>query len=220
MRDISNGQSRLGGVSTVCLCWTLTRQDGTKFGFTDHDKDIDLGGVLHLANSGMSGGETDNALGFSIDNGHLRGVLTDARVTPADINLGLYDGAFLLITRVNWTAPDDHTALSRGYLGQITQKGDSFSAEWIGEGAKLDRSQGRVFSRLCDASFGDQRCGLDRDDFSEGTTCPRSYSACRIQFENTKNFRGFPYILGDDALTAAPQETDIRDGGSRYRNNV
>jgi hypothetical protein len=218
MRNLSNISAALSGEAlTFCLCWTLTRRDGVSFGFTDHDADIEIGGIVHLARTGMSGGDSDSALGFSIDNGHLQGALTDARITAEDINAGLYDGALLLIRRVNWASPLQHISLSRGYLGQITQQGDRFSAEWTGEGAKLDRSQGRVFSRLCDASFGDARCGLDPLEFPDGTLCPRSFSACQSQFNNVKNFRGFPFLLGDDALTAAPQESDIRDGGSRYR---
>lgn len=98
----------------------------------------------------------------------------------------------------------------------IRQRGQAFEAEWTGEAAKLNRSFGRVYSKICDAEFGDERCGLNAADFPDGTSCPRSLEACREQFDNVMNYRGFPYLLGDDALQAAPQITERRDGSSRY----
>jgi len=222
MRDISAAlQTHLqSGATTLCHIWTLTRKDGVVMGFTDHDSDLFIEGIDYLALSAMGGGDTDSALGFSIDNGNVQSVLSDVRITSSDINAGLYDSAELICSVVNWQGTGQRLAMTRGYLGEITQKGALFEAEWIGDGAKLDRSQGRVFSRLCDANFGDTRCGLNAADFVSGTECPRSFAACRDQFNNTINFRGFPYLLGDDALTAAPQEADSRDGGSRYDGRV
>jgi len=34
---------------------------------------------------------------------------------------------------------------------------------------------------------------------------------------DTVNFRGFPYLVGDDAMAAGPRESDPRDGSSRFR---
>ena len=218
MRDISPGlQSHLdSGATTLCHIWTLIRKDGTVLGFTDHDMNLQIGDIHYLAMNGMSAGDTDSSLGFAIDNGNVKSVLSDERISSRDIDTGLYDSALLICALVNWQDVSQRVNLSRGQLGEIKQSGDRFEAEWVGESAKLDRSQGRVFSRICDASFGDARCGLNKDDFTPGTECPRSYAACREQFGNTKNFRGFPYLMGDDALTAAPLETGSRDGGSRY----
>jgi len=173
MRDIpENLQSHIdSGATTLCHIWTLTRKDGAVFGFTDHDDNLVVDGVNYIARSGMSGGDVDSSLGFSIDNGHVESVLSDARITADDINAGLYERAELSCAVVNWQ----------------------------------DTSQ---------------RMGLNADNFPSGTVCPRSFSACRDRFNNALNFRGFPYLLGDDALTAAPRESEIRDGGSRYEGRV
>lgn len=218
MRDIPPSlQNHIdSGATTLCHIWKLTRKDGQVLGFTDHDEALDIDGINYLALSGMGGGDVDSSLGFSVDNSHVQSVLSDDRITGDDINAGLYDSAELICSIVNWQDVSQRLTLTRGQLGEITQTGESFTAEWTGEGAKLDRSQGRVFSRLCDANFGDARCGLNAADFPDGTDCPRSFAACKGRFQNTVNFRGFPYLIGDDALTAAPLESDIRDGGSRY----
>lgn len=218
MRNIpSNLQPHLSqDTTTMCLIWTLTRRDETTFGFTNHDRDLFIDGVTYSASSGVSAGAVDSRLGFAVDSGSVAGVLSDDRITPADITAGLYTGATLSMAVVNWQAPQQMMPLATGFIGQIKQTGEAFELEWLGEGAWLDRSQGRVFSRQCDAEFGDSRCGINAADYPEGTVCPRSYLACHTQFSNTRNFRGFPYLLGDDALVAAPQDSDVRDGGSRF----
>lgn len=218
MRDIPfNLQPHLAkDATTLCLIWTLKRRDATTFGFTNHDRDLLIDGVTYSASSGLSAGAVDSRLGFAVDSGAVAGILSDERITPDDIAAGLYAGATLSMAVVNWQEPQQSMALATGFIGQIKQTGDAFELEWLGEGAWLDRSQGRVFSRQCDAEFGDARCGVNAADYPQGTTCPRSYLACHAQFSNARNFRGFPFLLGDDALVAAPQESDMRDGGSRF----
>lgn len=46
--------------------------------------------------------------------------------------------------------------------------------------------------------------------------CDKSLGTCKEKFDNVLNFRGFPYIPGDDWITSYPQRTGINDGGS-YR---
>ena len=126
------------------------------------------------------------------------------------------DAAQLSQFRHDWRSGET-TLLSKGRIGEVSFSDQEISVEWLGQSSLLDRSTGRVFSRQCDASFGDARCGLTLSDFAEDTICPRSFQACRDQFSNSVNFRGFPYLLGDDVLQAGVGESDIRDGSSRYR---
>ena len=218
MRDIPPTlKQHLGkGATTLCNLWTLTLRNGTVMGFTNHDRDMRIKGINYLADTGVTGGAVNSRLGFSVDNGSVLGVFRDDRITIADIDAGLYAGARLHHALINWADPSQRLDMSTGFIGEISRQGDSFTFEWLGETARLDRTTGRVFSTQCDAEFGDARCGLDADNFPDGTTCPRSFSACHTQFSNSRNFRGFPFLIGDDALTAAPRETDGRDGGSRY----
>ena len=46
--------------------------------------------------------------------------------------------------------------------------------------------------------------------------CDKSLGTCKAKFGNVVNFRGFPYIPGDDWITAYPQRSGRNDGGS-YR---
>ena len=200
---------------TLCTVWKLTRRDSLVLGFTDHDEDLVIGGLVYEAQAGLTPGDADASLGFVPDNGDVSGVLSSERITQADIEGGLYDGAELQISRVNWQEVSQIAVLSTGRIGDIKTTAFGFEAEWNGLAARLGHSTGRVFSRMCDASFGDVRCGLNSGDFPDGTTCARNFAACQ-SFNNTANYRGFPYLLGDDALTAAPHEGEIFDGESRY----
>jgi uncharacterized phage protein (TIGR02218 family) len=46
--------------------------------------------------------------------------------------------------------------------------------------------------------------------------CDKRFETCRIKFANALNFRGFPYMPGNDAMQAGPQAGAALDGASRY----
>ncbi len=219
MRDLPpEFQNHLAqAVTTLAWVWKITRSDGAVLGFTNHDQNLVIDGINYEGSSGLTPSEVDKRLGFSIDNGAVQGALTSDKISADDIASGLYEDAVIESFRVNWKDISQIVPITKGRLGSIRQKGEAFEAEWTGESVLLDRSVGRVFSKLCDAEFGDIRCGLDAGDFATGTICPRSFTACQDQFDNAINYRGFPYLLGDDALQAAPQIGERRDGSSRYQ---
>ena len=45
--------------------------------------------------------------------------------------------------------------------------------------------------------------------------CDKTLNACRLKFNNIRNFRGFPDIPNDDWLMVHPTRTWVLDGGSR-----
>ena len=48
--------------------------------------------------------------------------------------------------------------------------------------------------------------------------CDKQFSTCKTKFANGANFRGFPYMPGNDAALAPPTQSQPLDGGSRYGN--
>jgi len=56
------------------------------------------------------------------------------------------------------------------------------------------------------------------DTFAVTVGCDRTFKTCKAKFANGANFRGFPYIPGNDALISYPSSTQALDGGSRYGN--
>ncbi|MEI9995690.1 MAG: DUF2163 domain-containing protein [Rhizomicrobium sp.] len=56
------------------------------------------------------------------------------------------------------------------------------------------------------------------DTFTVTAGCDKQFATCRDRFANSVNFRGFPYMPGNDAVLASPTQTQPMDGGSRYGN--
>lgn len=218
MRDLTEGQQAAFSreSTTLCWAWRITRKDGRMMGFTDHDADLEINDIIYEARSGFDAGALEQDIGFSVNSAHVNSIFSSDAITETDLRNGLYDGADIDLYRVDWTMPSTALHIAHWMFGDVIFGADGFEAELIGRTAKLDRSTGRVFSRHCDASLGDTRCGVNLANFPDGTLCPRTFSACQNQFNNVRNFRGFPYLLGDDALAAGPQTGITLDGGSRY----
>ncbi len=202
-------------VTTYCSLWKLEILSRNTLYLTDHDEIIIYEGETYLPQHTADAARSDIRAGLSVDSGGVQSYLITSNLSAQEIRDGVLDGAQLSQYRHDWRS-DETQLLSKGRVGEVSFSGDKISIEWLGQASLLDRSTGRVFSRQCDASFGDARCGLNLSSFPEGTVCPRSFAACRDQFANGVNFRGFPYLLGDDALAAGLRESDPRDGSSRY----
>jgi uncharacterized phage protein (TIGR02218 family) len=56
------------------------------------------------------------------------------------------------------------------------------------------------------------------DAFTITAGCDKQFGTCKAKFDNAANFRGFPYMPGNDAALAYPTQGETMDGGSRYGN--
>lgn len=149
------------GTTTLCWCWQLTRRDGTRRGFTDHDRDVAFDGTVFEAAAGFTASELRETLGLAADNVEIQGALRSDDLTEVDLAAGLYDDARVEIWRVNWQAPDQRLRIKTGVLGEVRRNGRSFTAEVRGLSHRLQRPTGRLFQHACDADLGDRRCGVD-----------------------------------------------------------
>lgn len=55
------------------------------------------------------------------------------------------------------------------------------------------------------------------DRFTILAGCNKTAETCRKKFNNMMNFRGFPYMPGDDAVAGYPETGGAHDGGSLFR---
>lgn len=149
------------GVTTHCRCFVLTRRDGVVQGFTDHDDDIVLDGVVCRAGTGLAASEARARLGLSVDGAEVGGALADDCLTEADLAAGRYDAAKVETFLVDWSEPELHVRLSTATLGEVRREAAAFVAELRGLADALGQESGRQFSASCAADLGDPRCGLD-----------------------------------------------------------
>ncbi|MEL7299433.1 MAG: DUF2163 domain-containing protein [Pseudomonadota bacterium] len=276
------------GATSVARAWLLERRDGLRFGFTDHDLPLSFAGVTFDANGGLTAAALTQTSGLSIDNTEALGALSDTRITEADVNAGLYDGAWVTAWLVNWAEPTARKVLFRGQVGEVRRGDGAFTAELRGLTELLNEPQGRTYLRTCpdlglyDFDFSqpgyatevpieeieDRRIlrfaalpGFDPDWFERGrlevmsgagqglsaaikwdriTPSGReielwmsvradlkpgdtvrleagsdgTLETAKLKFDNVVNFRGFPFIPGDDWLSAVPRQGGRNSGGA------
>ena len=149
------------GATTLCWCWRLTRRDGAKLGFTDHDRNLVFDGTTFAAAAGFTASEIRDAVGLSVDNLEVESALSSGQLSEEDLAVGLYDDARVEIFRVNWQAPEQRVLMRAGSLGEVSRAGASFRAEVRGLAHYLQQPKGRLFQFTCDADLGDARCAID-----------------------------------------------------------
>src|SRR3977135_41933 len=171
MRPIPSAlQTKLdSGVTTLARCWKLARRDGVVMGFTDHDRDLVVGGVTFRAGTGFTSSEAASRFDLSVDGAEISGALADDQLTDADLAAGRYDGATeetrgaarVETGLVDRSEPSLKLLTARGTLGEVKREGQAFPAELRGLADLLSQESGRLYTAKCGADLGDARCKVD-----------------------------------------------------------
>ena len=264
-----------GPLTSSAYGWRLERRDGVTLGFTSHDRDVVLDGLILRASPGMMPSSIVESIGLDVDGLDVRGALTADAIRADDLAAGRWDAARLSIFLFDWTDPSAGVRmLAVGELGAILHSGSEFDAEFKGPAAKLDRAVAPYTSPGCRANFCDADCGLNAARFTHqaqiastsgrGITltaplagspenfafgkmrwlngqncglwsdilmtsatsieliapppfsassgsfveliegCDKTIATCGTRFGNAINFRGEPYLPGNDILTRYP----------------
>jgi hypothetical protein len=147
----------------LAAIWRITRKDGAQFFFTDHDRDIVFGGDTYRADAGFERTAIRSDAGFAVDNLDLVGVFAEDGIVEDEVRAGLFDGAEIRVSFVNWEDPDGHgeIRLRRGTLGEtrLTPQG-YFHAELRGLSQPLAQSTLKMYSPVCRADLGDAACSF------------------------------------------------------------
>ena len=147
---------------TTALCWRLERRDGVALGFTSHDRDLVVDGLVYRAAPGMLPSSVSVSDGFDTDSVDVNGALTSGAIRAEDLQAGRWDGAALAIFMTDWEAPgSEMLVVARGELGEVSVAGVAFEAELKGPTTVLERPVVEQTSPECRASLGDQRCRVD-----------------------------------------------------------
>jgi len=149
-------------LTSLALCWRLDRRDGVTLGFTSHDRDLVIGGIVYRAAPGMLPSAVRTTDGLDADTLDVSGALTADAITEADLAAGRWDGARLRLFAVDWSDPSAApVVLARGEIGDVQIADGGFSAELSGPAALLDVPAVEATSPECRADLGDTRCRVD-----------------------------------------------------------
>jgi uncharacterized phage protein (TIGR02218 family) len=152
-------------LATAALCWRLERPDGIALGFTSHDRDLRIDGLVYRAAPGMLPSSVSLSDGFDAEALDVQGALSSDAILAADLHAGRWDGAALSLFMTDWEAPGAETlSVARGRLGEVTIRGEAFEAELRGPAALLDLPVVEQTSPECRARLGDTRCRVDMSD--------------------------------------------------------
>jgi len=145
--------------------WRVARTDGVTLGFTSHDRDIWLDGVLHRAAPGMLPSAVRRTADLGADSVDVQGALTHDAISAADLAAGKFDGALVELGIVDWETGDCAT-LYRGEIGALSEEAAGFSAELLSAKAQLDSDPVPRTSPTCRAQFCGPGCTLSAARFT------------------------------------------------------
>ena len=166
-----------GRVTTLAVCWRVTRSDGVLILGTEHDQNLTISGAgsptnpyagTYLAHAGITGSDVRSTSDMSVDNMEVTGAINQGDLnlidlSAGDIEAGLFDDAAVVLFLVNWQAPDDgQIVLRTGNIGEISRTAEGqYRTELRGLAQRLTQNIVRTYGSSCDAELGDTRCGVD-----------------------------------------------------------
>jgi uncharacterized phage protein (TIGR02218 family) len=155
-----------GQALTIATCWKIVRPDGQVFTFTDHDRDLIVGGETYDAGSGFTRSADASDSSMSSPNVEIVGFV-DA-LHADELRNGLWDYSAVSLFLVNWASPDDgEIKMRRGTLGEFTMDDTGeFKVELRGISELLSSKIGELYSTECRAQLGDSRCKVDLTPFT------------------------------------------------------
>lgn len=188
-----------GEVLSIAHCWKITRADAQVFGFTDHDADITLAGVLYQPDAGFASAAIEAASGLQVGNAELAGAFVSALFTEPDLAARKWDRARVDAYLCCWADPSlGSIQMGRGWLGEATVRDGSFTIEFLSLAESLQRPVGRVLTAACPWTLGDAQCGINLATFGNGTLAGTVSSVTSAQVFRASGLAG----LGADWLTA------------------
>lgn len=153
-------------VTTIAMCWKLTRGDGVALGFTSHDRDLLIDGVRYASRPGMTPSAISHSAELAADSMEASGPLSAAGLSALDLEAGRWTEARVEMFACDWRSPESgRLRLMRGSLGLVARTGfrleEGFRAELLSELVQLEEVQPLRLAPLCRAELGDGRCGVD-----------------------------------------------------------
>jgi len=169
-------------LTTLAFCWRLERRDGVCLGFTTHDRDLAIDGLVYRASPGMLPSAVTSSDGFEAGGLDVSGALASASLTERDLEEGRWDGAAVALFLTDWREPGaERLSLARGEFGDVSVKANAFEAELRGPASALERAAVEQTSPSCRAELGDARCRVDLAPLTRTTLVVANPDEARIE---------------------------------------
>jgi uncharacterized phage protein (TIGR02218 family) len=187
--------------STYCHCWLITRKDGTKKGFTNHDRRLNIEGELYIPQASFQATATPRTSELNSDSTELSSVFT-LNITEEDLITEKYKDAELKIFIANWWANTNIATIYNGNIngyaiGYLPSKAQDYQLDVLSIGDKLNRNTKVQTSSTCRVKFLSQGIGqcnrpINGDVRQTRTVAVTNVSGDRL-FPNTGIDTSFAY---------------------------
>ncbi|MFC4291508.1 DUF2163 domain-containing protein [Sphingorhabdus arenilitoris] len=155
-----------GDLTSAAYAWRLERRDGVTIGFTSHDRDVEIDGLLYRASPGMEPSTISESLGLENNGLEITGMVSGDAISEEDLSAGRWNGCALSVFLFDWTQPAaGKRILAQGELGQVSYSDESFQVELDSAAARLSAPAVPYTSPGCRASFCGGDCGLNQARF-------------------------------------------------------
>lgn len=208
------------GTTTLACALLVTRADGERFAFTEHDENVTIEGVEYLADPGLSISEIVISADLNVGNLELRTLNDGIMFTPGDVLGGVWRNAAFMIFRYDWATPpaslDEVDVQLAGTLGEVRLEQTTVVAELRDLRQYLQHPVGEESSKTCRYRLGDAKCGFPLSDVTVSGTITSVPTARRIFADSSRSeandFFGWgtvTFTSGDaDGLTAKIEAYD------------
>lgn len=149
-----------GELTTVGLCLTIERRDGTGFARTSHDRPITVGSITFEPEPGLMPNSVQQG-NADLPAAELSGAIQAGSLSSDDLLSGRWDRACVTLAAVSWETGKHVAELSSGQLGEVEINDGSFTVDVTATPARLREPVCPATSPECRASLGDKRCRID-----------------------------------------------------------
>lgn len=167
-------QVRYGRSHALAMCWKISWKDNPSvvYRFTDWPVDLQLRELDstdvfdYTPTGGLDATARRRSDEIEPQNKELRGVITDAAITSADLRAGRFDGAqvdeYLVDPRTAWAGAIEHTCY---YIRTVSYDRGVWTAQVAGIASYLGQPTGEVWGPTCRTHLFSPQCGLDPEDY-------------------------------------------------------
>lgn len=198
-------------VTSLALLWRIVRQDGVEFHFTTHDEDIVFPAgaspeTRYLSTGGFAQSAITNEAGMNVQDAEVFAWLSDESITVEELRAGLFDGAEVYLSAVNYKDLSlGQVMLRRGWLGEcIATPEGRFKTELRGFAELLQAPNGQVYGPECRAELGDTRCGVDLAAYTSSVTITAVIDRRTFEVSGAASSEPDYYLGGVFTFTSGP----------------
>ncbi len=143
-------------------CWKIERLDGTIFRYTDYNAKLTVQGQVYTPVDSFLATAREAQSQLESINITAKGAVASTSFTVNDMIAGFFREAEVTEFVVDWKYPWAGILICNVYIIEsLTFDGERWVGEFVGQGKRLTRPVGNVYSRNCRYTLGDQKCAFD-----------------------------------------------------------